>query len=89
MLLQIDNSFIRDTKKSPKNIQKIIPQIIELIRAAETIRTLPKVKKIAGYKNAYRIKIDDYWIGFYLDGETVILSRILSRKEVYRFFPHG
>ena len=87
MLLHIDNSFIRDTKKSPKSIQKIIPQIIESIRSAETVSALPKVKKMVGYKNAYRIKIDEYRIGFYLEGETVILSRVLARKEVYRFFP--
>ena len=87
MQIQIDNSFIRDTKKAPKNIQKLITDIIESIRAVEKISNLPKVKKMGGYKNAYRIKIDEYRIGLYLEAETIVLSRVLARKEVYKFFP--
>jgi mRNA-degrading endonuclease RelE of RelBE toxin-antitoxin system len=38
-------------------------------------------------KNAYRIRIGDYRVGFYLIKDEIIFSRVLNRKEMYRYFP--
>jgi mRNA interferase RelE/StbE len=87
MEVQIDQSFIRDVKKAPVHMQKLIPGILKSLRDAKGITDLDKVKKMAGAKNAYRIRIDDYRLGFYIENQTIILSRFLARKDIYRFFP--
>jgi len=40
-----------------------------------------------GAKNAFRLRVGDYRIGLYLEGDSVVLSRVLNRKEMYRYFP--
>lgn len=87
MKVEMENSFIRDTKKASKDIQKTVPDIIQIIRDSKKLTDIPKIKKMSGPTNAYRIRIGDYRLGLYLEGETVVLSRLLSRKEIYRFFP--
>ena len=45
------------------------------------------MKKIKRDNNAYRLRVGDYRIGFFLEEDTIIFSRVLHRKEIYRFFP--
>lgn len=45
------------------------------------------MKKLAGQTGAYRLRIGDYRLGFYWEGEKLTLARVLHRKEIYRFFP--
>jgi mRNA-degrading endonuclease RelE of RelBE toxin-antitoxin system len=45
------------------------------------------LKKLKGDENAYRIRIGDYRLGIFFDGETVIFARVLHRKDIYRYFP--
>ncbi len=88
MEIVIDQSFIRDVKKAPLHIQKLIPGLIQTIRDAQKITDISKVKKLSGSKNGYRIKIEDYRLGFYSEPQKVIvLSRLLARKDIYKFFP--
>ncbi len=54
---------------------------------AESLNELSNLKKLKGHSAAYRIKIKNYRVGFFVENDTVILSRILHRKEVYRYFP--
>ncbi len=48
---------------------------------------LPGVKKLKGYKTAYRIRVGDYRVGFLFEDDTIKLSRVTNRKEIYRYFP--
>ena len=45
------------------------------------------LKKLRGYSNAYRIRVGDYRVGFFSDGQKITFARVLHRKEIYRFFP--
>ena len=44
-------------------------------------------RKITGFKNAYRIKLADYRIGFFFEKGIIEFARIMHRKEIYKFFP--
>lgn len=44
-------------------------------------------EKLSGSKDAYRIRLGNYRIGIYKEDNKVILSRVLNRKEIYRYFP--
>ena len=86
MKILIDRSFERDVKKLPILIQLKVKSTIELIVAASRLEELG-VTKMEGAKNAYRIRIGDYRIGFYLENNQIVLSRALNHKEIYRYFP--
>jgi len=81
-------SFLRDVKKATSEIQISLADVIENIRLAKTLNDISNVKKLQGHKTAYRIKVDSYRLCFYYgDDKTLILSRFLPRKDVYRSFP--
>ena len=86
MKILIDRSFERDVKKLPQSLQAKIKSTIEIIVQASNLSTLQAIK-MERAKNAYRIRIGDYRIGFYVEGEVIVLSRALNRKEIYRYFP--
>ena len=86
MKILIDSSFERDVKKLPIAIQLRIKSTLELLITASSLQELD-VTKMEGAKNAYRIRVGDYRIGFYLENNQIVLSRALNRKEIYRYFP--
>lgn len=93
MKFEIDNSFGRDAKKLSEPILDELKSVYEAIGEAQSLDDLSySVRKLAGNKKlkAFRLRLsdnNDYRIGFYLEGDTVVLSRILNRKEIYKKFP--
>ena len=86
MKILIDRSFERDAKKLPQSVQLKVKLAIDSILKASNLSSL-QVSKMEGAKNAYRVRVGDYRIGFYLEDEIIVLSRVLNRKEIYRYFP--
>lgn len=82
-------SFIKDLKKLRKTsfYSQIRSTALETIPQCQNITQINNLKKIKGTKNAYRIRVGDYRIGVFIKNETVTFSRVLHRKEVYRYFP--
>jgi len=88
MKIVIRPSANRDIKKIPKTIKADIEKVVLLLIEADSLEHIPHLKKLQGNnKIAYRIRIKDYRLGFFWEDNTVIISRILHRKEVYRYFP--
>ena len=86
MRILIDKSFERDIKHLPIQAQKQLKEITQKLSEASTLQEI-SLSKMEGAKNAYRIRFGNYRIGFYLDADSIILSRVLDRKEIYRYFP--
>ncbi len=85
MIVLVDKSFERDAKRLPKDAQVRVKASIEKLRNS-SLQEL-NLTKMGGAKNAFRLRVGDYRIGLYLEGESVVLSRVLNRKEMYRYFP--
>jgi mRNA interferase RelE/StbE len=66
-----------------------IKDTIESIENAESILEVNNIKKLKADGDYYRIRVGDYRIGFTLDeeSESIVLVRILHRREMYRYFP--
>jgi mRNA-degrading endonuclease RelE of RelBE toxin-antitoxin system len=65
-------------------------QVADIIEELESVDSLPKranFKKLKGHRNAYRIRLGDYRLGFFLDGNTATFARLLHRKDIYKQFP--
>ncbi len=82
-------SFIKDLKKLKKTpiYLEIRKLAFQTIPNCQNITDFKNIKKIRGHKNAYRIRVGDYRIGIFIDNETIMFSRILHRKDIYRYFP--
>ena len=82
-----NKSFERDLKRSPVSVFSDVLLVYNQVAEASAVKNIPNLKKLSGYKNAYRIRIGEYRIGLYLEGDVLVFARILPRKEIYRFFP--
>ncbi|RKY59952.1 MAG: type II toxin-antitoxin system RelE/ParE family toxin [Candidatus Latescibacterota bacterium] len=82
-------SFIRDLKRIKGDLYERIRDLcFEEIPQYDRLEDVPlDVKKIAGFKEFYRIRIGDYRIGVQWDGEMLVFMRVLHRRDIYRYFP--
>ena len=83
------------SKQFDKQIDKIadsftkdaISNAIKKIIASPTLREIPNIKKMKGHKSAYRMRIGDYRIGFYIEKGDIFISAFAHRKDIYKHFP--
>lgn len=88
MKVLIDKSFSKDVSKiSDKKIRRAIANIIENIQDANKLSDINNLKKLKGTKNAYRIRLGSYRIGFFYINRQAELIRFLHRSQVYNKFP--
>ena len=88
MRVELTKSFEKDIPKIDNSkIAEIVINIIEDLRISTSISGLQNIKKMKDSNNAYRIKIKDFRLGIYIEGDKVIISRLLHRKDIYKYFP--
>jgi mRNA interferase RelE/StbE len=88
MKVEFTDRFSRDIDKiTDKSLMKSIDETITKVKLAKSIHDLSNVKKIKGHASAYRLRIRDYRIGFYLKEDIIIFVRVLHRKDIYKTFP--
>jgi len=88
MNLEFSNSFEKQLNgilDAP--LKKGIASAIHHIQEAKTTKDIPHIKKLKGHKSAYRIKIGDYRLGFYVEKGNALISTIAHRKDIYKKFP--
>ncbi len=89
MNVLFDASFEKSLRKlKNKDVQSKIWETILVLEEAVTLRNVPDVKKMEGFKTFYRIKLGQYRLGFELiNPNTVLLILVAHRKDIYRYFP--
>jgi mRNA interferase RelE/StbE len=80
--------FIRDTDKlSVQSVRNEVIKIIKNVEDSASPTEIKGLKKLSGYKNAFRIKIGDYRIGIFIEKNIVEFARVVLRKDIYKVFP--
>ncbi len=80
--------FLKDISKiKDQKIKKRILSIIEEVKSAQNLHEIKQLKKLEGSNNAFRIRLGDFRIGFYLENNIIEFAVFMSRKEDYRRFP--
>ncbi len=90
MKVEFRKSFEKDLGKiRDGELLDRIKDTIESIEGSESILEVNNVKKLKAEGDYYRIRIGDYRIGFTFDeeSESIVLVRLLHRREMYRYFP--
>ena len=88
MIVEASEQFLDDIKNLRDNkIKQRLLDKIEFLESVHSLQSVPQIKKMKGFSDAWRIRIGDYRLGFRLIGDTIVLGRFLSRQQIYRFFP--
>ena len=81
-------SFNKDVARiKDKRVAGRIESVLKKLESVKSLSEVAGVKKMAGAQNAYRIRIGDYRLGFYLIHETIQLTIFANRKDIYGNFP--
>jgi mRNA interferase RelE/StbE len=88
MKVRVDKSFEKDIDKirDPRILQKISLCIEQVINST-SIKEIPNLKKLKGFKDHYRIRIGDYRAGIVIKQDEAIFERFLDRKDIYKYYP--
>lgn len=88
MEVKFSKEFEKDLAKvADKKVVLKVEDIIGQLTADDTLENIRNLKPLKGHKNCYRIRIGSYRLGILLQGKIVWLARIMTRKDIYRFFP--
>ncbi len=87
MKVEVTSKFYKDASKLSKPVRLEIDKLILNVTNYESITQIPNLKKLKGFKTAYRIRMGDYRIGIIIEKNTVEFSRVLTRKDIYREWP--
>jgi mRNA interferase RelE/StbE len=81
MTIEIRKSAIKDLKKISEPFKSNIHQkILDL----KHFPNITNIKKLTHFEPAYRLRIGDYRVLFDVIEETIVIGRVLHRKESYK-----
>ena len=81
-------TFSRDLDEiTDSDLKDSIREVIRELETSSSVRSISNVKKMTGYKNAYRVRIRDYRLGFYYENDIIELASFQHRSKIYRVFP--
>ncbi|HQW27055.1 MAG TPA: type II toxin-antitoxin system RelE/ParE family toxin [Saprospiraceae bacterium] len=88
MKVEFLSKFNKDLEKlDVDHVRNAVLKSIRFVETAKHFSEIPHIKKLKGHKSAYRIKIGDYRIGLFIEGNVAEFARIHHRKDIYTFFP--
>lgn len=81
-------SFLKDIKKlnDPATARKL-EKALANIKMADSPGEVPDLKKMKGYSFVYRVKVGEYRLGIYMEGDAVEVARFVKRNDIYKVFP--
>lgn len=90
MRIEYSERFLKDLKqlKNTEVYLAIKRFCFEELPQHDALLSVNNVKKIQGYKDYYRIRIGDYRIGIKSENDTLIIMRVMHRRDIYRLFPN-
>lgn len=88
MKVRYEESFLKDVRKlKDERVKQKVKRVINSIKSASDLTNVPNLKKIKGGKGAYRIRVGNYHLGFYLVDDVVEFAKFMDRKDIYKKFP--
>ena len=89
MTIEYLPTFIKDLKalRSSPVYKTIYELAFEDIPNIDNLSELTNLKKLKGSNTAYRIRVGNYRIGIFITDDKIQFSRVLHRREIYRYFP--
>ena len=82
-------TFLRELSELPEKTRNKAESVAFLELINSNPFDIGIIEKLKRYKDKYKIRIADYRIGLTIDKvkKTVLLQRIVHRKDIYNKFP--
>ena len=81
-------SFFKSLRKlNNKQLNKEVAGVVLQIEKANTLSEISSLIKLKGFDEYFRIRVGNYRIGAKLMGDTLWLTVIDDRKNIYKHFP--
>ncbi len=88
MNFEFEKAFVKDFRKlKNKELASSILEVIKQVSKAASPNEIINLKKLSGYKSAFRIRIGDYRIGVIIEKNTITFVAFAHRREIYNRFP--
>jgi mRNA interferase RelE/StbE len=88
MNFEFEKAFVRDFRKlRSKELANSISEAINQVSEASRYTDINNLRKLSGYKSAFRIRIGDYRIGVIIENNIVTFVAFAHRKDIYKRFP--
>jgi len=82
------NRFYRDLANLKNfEVAEEAEQALDELETVTNISQISNLKKLIGYKDAYRIRISDYRTGSYIQNNVAEVAAVMQRKDIYKHFP--
>ncbi len=82
------NSYLKAIKKiKNSNLILNLQNTIDNVEKAESINKILNLKKLIGFTDCYRIKIENYRIGLIIKNNVATFVQFQHRKDIYNKFP--
>lgn len=88
MKVLYSSRFVKDLEGiRDRGLRASVEDAIVELKSATRLSDLPNVKKMKGHTSAFRVRVGNYRIGLFRNGEILTLHRFLDRKDIYKGFP--
>ena len=88
MKVEYSKQSLKDLSLIPSNSRISIEKFVfEELPGLTNINEGKKIEALKGYRNFFKVRFGNYRVGLQKQGDTILIKRILHRKEIYRFFP--
>ncbi len=88
MQVEFLSSFSKDLNKlSSKPVRKTLKNLIQKLEEVNSISDIPNVKKLIGFRSAYRIGVGGYRLGVFYESNILQLAGFVHQKDIYKVFP--
>jgi mRNA interferase RelE/StbE len=77
--LRLGSRALKDLRRLDKRLSKRIVDRIERL----TYDLSGDVKKLTDFSPSYRLRVGDYRVLFDVDRHTIVIQRVLNRREAY------
>jgi mRNA interferase RelE/StbE len=64
-----------------------IATAVRAVIAANSLHDIPQLKKLSGFKTAFRIRTGNYRIGILYQNGVIYFVAFAHRKDIYKEFP--
>lgn len=83
----ITKTFTKQYLRCPGAVQVAVRDLITSLENATSLREPSDIKKLAGFKDYYRIRLGQYRIELKQEKPKVILICVMERSQIYKAFP--
>ena len=87
MQIELTTNFKKKVRKLPNSVAIAVAQSIRATQQAASFSEIPNFKALKGYRNYYRIRVGDYRMGLFWNGEKFLLETIGTRGDFYKTYP--